>query len=616
MIRKYKKILILLSTFALLFAFVTYQPKKVDAFANVAVKFVAQKVLQATTKSAVNKSINKMLVDEVLDEVKKDYAVKNGFKLIDNAGQKVLMKDSMTLAEKNLLKNEIDKVIEKQVYGNAPGWAKFIDWFIGVGAVIQFGQLLYAAITSDFNQYIMEIINEALINLGWLTPAPKIVDGKEPKPDLVTLPQDKIGNVNEIGEFTAFRQFVTKGSPTSQEIIMNDVPRVPLTNFVFSSELVSQTVPDDSIMGYFTGVYLHTTDRKFIYTDEASPFDFVTLTNNKRLKVYSSALGRDVTIKYGSDILYDSSLMKLPLEIDLPSSFDIKKYNKVVYQPLGVDPSTGLSITRYFLMSTLGLQPTLSYVATKDSTAGTTSILSNLYVRAYIPYNSSNNPNTFRVGIFSSLELAWSADALPRPKISSQYFDTPLLDPSTNKVALPQKSVLPDGYTYDPEQQIIKSPTGDPVTDVTTIPEFVPDPVIKPSPDGTVIVDDVPTDIPVPPDGITPDEPTKPPGGIEGGTPDEIEWEKLKAVPAIFTKKFPFSLPWDAKRFMEGVFGDIPQASEFAVDIDELMGINFDLHIRLPDYFDNLFDFSRTATVILFDLGLIYGLYRLLGGAS
>ena len=622
MIRKYKKILILISTFALVFAFVTYQPKKVDAFVSTATKFVAQKVLQATTKTAVDKTISKMLVDEVLDEVKKDYAVKNGFKLIENAGQKVLVKNSLDSAEKKILKNEIDKVIEKQVYGNAPGWAKFLDWFVGVGVVIQLGQVLYATINGDFGKYLTDIINEAMINLGWLTPAPKIVDGKEPKPDPVTFPQTSEENVEQIEDVTAFKQFVTRSTKTNQELRLN-APQVPLTNYVMSAEMTSEKlptgsgVPNDSIMGYFTGIFLHTSDGSFKYYNEASPINLTTLFEQKRINPYTSALGRHVTIKYGSTVLYDGMFMNHPTYIDLPSSFDARNYNKVVYQPLGIDSVTGKPITRYFLISTLGLQPTLSYVSTKDTSLNTSGRVTETTVKIYIPYDSRENPNTFRIGIFNSLDLAWSADALPRPKMSSQYFDTPILDPATNKVAIPQKSVLPEGYTYDPTDQVIKSPSGEPVDDVTTIPEFTPDPVVKPSPDGTVIVDDVPTDTPVPPDGITPDEPADPSGGIEGGTPDDIEWEKLKAIPAIFTKKFPFSLPWDAKRFMEGVFGDMPpETSEFIIKIDELLDVEFGLEITIPDYFDPFFDFSRTATVILFDLGLIYGLYRLLGGAS
>lgn len=626
MIRKYKKILILISTFALVFAFVTYQPKKVDAFVSTATKFVAQKVLQATTKTAVDKTISKMLVDEVLDEVKKDYAVKNGFKLIENAGQKVLVKSSLGSAEKKMLKNEIDKVIEKQVYGNAPGWAKFLDWFVGVGVVIQLGQVLYATINGDFGKYLTDIINEAMINLGWLTPAPKIVDGKEPKPDPITFPSDKVGDVEEIGEYTLFKQKVYRNSSKfTNEIIMNNVPRVPMKNFVMSAELTSEKlptvpvgsgVPNDNIMGIITGVYLHTSDNKFYYSNEASPFSMNILHEQKRIYLYTSALGRDVTVKYGNTVLYDSYVSNHPVYIDLPSDFDMRNYNKVIYQPIGIEPDTGLAITRYYLISTLGLQPTLSYVATKNSSAGTESILNSLIFRYSVPYISMDNANTLKLGVFSSLDLAWSAESLPRPKMSSQYFDTPILDPATNKVAIPQKSVLPEGYTYDPTDQVIKSPSGEPVDDVTTIPEFTPDPVVKPSPDGTVIVDDVPTDTPVPPDGITPDEPADPSGGIEGGTPEDIEWEKLKAIPALLTKKFPFSLPWDAKRFMEGVFGDIPEAEDLSFKIDELAGYHFGLDIRIPSYFDTFFDFTRTATVIIFDLGLIYALYRLLGGAS
>jgi len=168
-----KRLMLLLTTFIVLFAFFTYQPKKVDAFVSTAAKFVAQQTLKAVTKTSVDTTINKMLVDEVLDEVKKNYAVKNGFKLIENGGQKVLVKSSLDSAEKKLLKDEIDDVIEKQVYGNAPKWVVYADWFVGVGAVIMVGQLLYATVTGDFGSYISDLITEAMTNLGWLTPAPE-----------------------------------------------------------------------------------------------------------------------------------------------------------------------------------------------------------------------------------------------------------------------------------------------------------------------------------------------------------------------------------------------------------------------------------------------------------
>lgn len=613
----FKKFVLVITTLVVLFAFVIYQPKKVDAFVSTSAKFVAQQVLKAVTKTSVDTTISKMLVDEVLDEVKKDYAVKNGFKLIENGGQKVLVKSSLDSAEKKLLKDEIDDVIEKQVYGNAPKWVVYSDWFIGVGAVIMVGQLLYATVTGDFGSYISDLITEAMTNLGWLTPAPKIVDGKEPSPDPVTFPQRSEPQYEEIGPITSFSQFVTqRTTPTNQELTMRSLS-VPVSNFVFSAEMTSQTIPNGSVMGYFTGLYLHSNDGSFYYSREVSPFSIQSLNVDKRINIYSMALGRQVTIKYGNTTLYDGVMKHHPTYIDLPSSFNFRLYNKVVYQPLGVDADTGLSITRYFLISTLGLQPTLSYVATKNSLDGTTGRITEATAKVYIPYDTSNNPNTLRLGVFSSLDLAWSADALPKPTINQKYFGTPIIDPSNNKLAIPQKSILPDGYTYDPSKQEIKSPDGQVVTDPSTIPQFNPDPVVTPSPDGNVVIDGEGTDLPVPPGGIAP--PSDGGGTDDGfgtGDPTEINWDKLKAVPMILTKKFPFSLPWDAQRFMQGVFGEVPSAEEFSLKIDELMGVDFNLNITMPEYFDGWFAFSRTATVILFDIGLIYALYRLLGGAS
>jgi len=483
--------------------------------------------------------------------------------------------------------------------------------------------LLYATVTGDFGSYISDLITEAMTNLGWLTPAPKIVDGREPSPDPVTFPTDKVGNVEEIKDFSAFKQIVTTYPSTLD--LDNRIAgfRIPVKNFVISAEMTSEKIPtgatsiSQDIMGYPKGIYLHSSDNNFYYSTEDSPFNMTTLLHQKRINIYSLALGRHVTIKYGSTVLYDDVMMNHPTYVDLPSSFDARKYNKVVFQPIGVDPDTGKAVTRYSLISTIGLQPSLTYFATKDTIVDTTSIITEAKVSMSIPYVTTNNKNTFKVGVFNSIDLAWSADALPKPTINQKYFGTPIIDPSNNKLAIPQKSILPDGYTYDPSKQEIKAPDGQVVTDPTTIPEFNPDPVVTPSPDGNVVIDGEGTDLPVPPGGITPPADGGGTGdGMTTGDPTNIEWDKLKAIPNIFTKKFPFSLPWDAKRFIDSVLGDIPEAKDIVVNLEEIGGVHIGMNITLPEFFDQFFDFTRVITLVIFDIGLIYGLYRLLGGAS
>ena len=628
----FKKIMILLSTIVLTFAFVTHQPKKVDAAASTVVSFAAKQALKAATKSAVADTVGSLALKTVSKDVAEKYVKKEGLNLVVlEGGKKAMVKTTMNQTEKVALKKEIDNVIDLKIYGNAPGWVKFIDWFVGVGAVVLVGQVLYAAVTGEMSGFISEIFNEAMTNLGWITPAVPLGDnGAVPGKDPVKIPNDapvvEPDHPTNPVPMPDYTRYVTYRSATTSNtrlpVIKMKVPPeeyVDYNGMVWSAEVMHDTVyPDTS---FPTPVYTRVNNEYNL----RPPVHFSSIRNAKQVAFnsysYTNIAGRYMTIKLGDQYLMkDHYQGSSTFSFDLPSTFDGRKYNKIIAQNEYYDLDSRTIISRIIMLNTSFTVPTLSIMVTLPF-SGNTVIPAKKPVTEidFEFWNSSTsmslNPLTVRLGIHTSMEMALDVPYLPTPKIGTGEIKVPMISPETGKIAWPQKTILPDGYTYNPETQEILDPVGNPVTNPETIPELNPDPVIETTPDGEQVIDGVPTGQPAP-------EPVSPPTGggggdpITTGDPKEINWAKLKGVPMILTKKFPFSLPWDAQRFMQGVFGDVPQAEEINFKIDKLAGIHFGLDIKIPPYFDSFFDFSRQATVILFDIGLIYALYRLLGGAS
>lgn len=104
--------------------------------------------------------------------------------------------------------------------------------------------------------------------------------------------------------------------------------------------------------------------------------------------------------------------------------------------------------------------------------------------------------------------------------------------------------------------------------------------------------------------------------GVGGGDTvgdKNIDWSKLKQIGNIFTTKFPFSLPWDIGRALEAVFG---QFDEHNIPSWTVSIYNTTFTITIPEVFHSWFPITRNLILIAFDIGLIYSVRKLLGGAS
>ncbi|WP_336975143.1 hypothetical protein [Bacillus thuringiensis] len=106
--------------------------------------------------------------------------------------------------------------------------------------------------------------------------------------------------------------------------------------------------------------------------------------------------------------------------------------------------------------------------------------------------------------------------------------------------------------------------------------------------------------------------PTTVPPVIPGD--NTIHWEKLKMVPEVLTRKFPFSIPWDVQRAFESTFGGLTSTDLPTWHLDLGKGMQFDL--AFPKVVEPWFPFTRNIVLIGFDIALIYAIRKWLGGAS
>ena len=85
----------------------------------------------------------------------------------------------------------------------------------------------------------------------------------------------------------------------------------------------------------------------------------------------------------------------------------------------------------------------------------------------------------------------------------------------------------------------------------------------------------------------------------------------LKSID-LFTTKFPFSLPWDIFNAINALFGGMGNDEpNFKMKV-----FNTEIDIVIPDFIKEARPFMSSIILFIFDVSLIYALYRLFGGAS
>lgn len=79
-----------------------------------------------------------------------------------------------------------------------------------------------------------------------------------------------------------------------------------------------------------------------------------------------------------------------------------------------------------------------------------------------------------------------------------------------------------------------------------------------------------------------------------------------------FTTSFPFSIPWDIKRFVDNAFDGVgDERPSFKLGF-----LGDDVVLEIPDYFDSWVNLARMLMILLFDISVIFMFYRFMKGGS
>lgn len=100
-------------------------------------------------------------------------------------------------------------------------------------------------------------------------------------------------------------------------------------------------------------------------------------------------------------------------------------------------------------------------------------------------------------------------------------------------------------------------------------------------------------------------------GTFDPGAPADVNWPKLQTVGALFTTRFPFSLPWDFAHLI-GIINTSPEQPQINVDT-HFGNLPVKFNIKL-DQLDAYMPFFRGMLVVSFSIGLIMATRRLMGG--
>lgn len=646
----YKKILIGMIAVSLIIFTVTYKPVQTDAFAGKVAAYAAKKAAQFIAKESVGESIELILKKKVdmTDPLFKQYLGRVDYDMVHIDGKTMLMRNNLGATEKAALKDQVGVVIDRMMYGNNAAWLSWVDWW-SVGPVLLIGSVIFSELTDEGYSFIDDVLKQAMIDLGFLTmPQTNFTDSNTNDPvkhyDTPPPTPEPLKNLNYSGVFTSSQD---KGmNSANMPINPAQTPFSPYSTFVIevvpNKPVTSLTDSTNNILFYIE-----------LSGTKAMEFDLGTSNTFRN----SHGSWGDLIDVYSNNEKIASQVQSTELGKNIPTTHK-RKINRVVYSFDILNNSSTM-----ILQSTVDTTVPIYKVSIKGKVRPSNVKVQSIGVATYpSPELTSAGYKVYWDYFTDRVITPPSSRPAPqlkdvKPDNPKDYVKSPVINtsPKTGKptMAIPVTAIVQDPVQNpvkpDPSGGIIISkPDGTPVTDpdtelppVTNVPEVRPnpgtgEPEIIPSPGQPAEPATPPATDPVTP--TDPDSPTDPdPGTGEPGTgdpgtgtppddpndpeeekPENVEWEKLKAIPYLFTTKFPFSLPWDAMRAAEAVFGDVPVTSKFKYTVEVPIGDGepYKLDLSFPPLMDTFGKIFRTGIVIAFDLGLLYAVRKWFGGAS
>lgn len=546
-----------------------------DAFASKVVQKAAFKVAKEVAKDeAVNMSFNMMMNYKYTpkDEREKIKKPDEGYTMIclpenkknDVCEKPMQVKNSYTSSEKKSIGNQVEKALDSKT-GNK-GFLKLLNWLVPVWIVGTAFTVIDLLVDGDISSFLSDLGYGALVELGFIKPL-----GIETEKTTVTIPPN-------------FEETTDPDSPDKD-----------------------YDIPDNSKMEYL-----------------GSGFSGVMPDVPNGIKY--ERIGFE---SYGSSV-YGLSHYHLTFRSNIPYLLNGDKIFERGY------------VIATFKLESVG---TSQYYKTKK--------LGELHVyKTIYPYNSSNKTyvGTYDVSSENIYLNRTHTTGIRSDELNHLIHLTSLyvFDELVEKELEPMPIIKPQGVPVIPPGTVVKAPspasvptkdsstgktvkpapgsTPDDVTWIDTDGNVVPedkvvndDIIVEETPDGDIIKNPDPEGIPGMGEGSLP-PPIKPP--VEPEFPEGPTCDASLVLPKFgllfrqVSQSFPFSIPWDLKSGFDALFSEMGNGEPKFTYKFNFNGEGKVWNVEIPEYFKSWKPFTDSLLIFVFDVGILYGIYRLLQGGG
>lgn len=627
---RFKKSLIVLLVLNLFFVTTIVKPISASAeamqeravaskVASKAAKKVAKEFIKdAAVNTAVNMTINFTIPKDKIDKYK---ALESGYDAVflpDEKGKPdeskpAQVKVPKTTAEKKALADKAEEILEKKIGMN--GWLKFLDWFVPIFLVGGVFTWISTKLDPDSKDLFNQVAEESLEDLGYIKPLglKNPINITDPEGNPVQTPESTpvengtkptISSEPKIFEY----KFSELAAGTKS---MEFTGALPISGSVVVVDIATSTMGSINLLN---SISINGEGLGNVYYG----FNNATFTNRQ----YGANSGTSLTY-------FDSSYIALNGTRYTTTAQSTGSY----YVPLtamGITKSTIQDVRRFILQfPTPGgngymmnsylidgkgniyhtyntTQELYKYVSTSSRSLTVSMDLASTYGREV----------AVRVGIYPSSANINVAPFNPSLKVPNALDNSIFNNVDGTVNLLPPTSIpitTPNGKPVKPNPDSstgwTDTETGEDI-EVNEDDLIVGDPKPTPEEDGYELPNG--DKLPNPnPDKTEDEEGTeeKPEGDNSCEKPQKPD---LKPISDSFTHAFPFSIPWDIKRFIDNIFGSV--GSERPSFNLSFLGDNVTLEI--PSYFDKWVSFAKTITLVFFDIGVMYLFYRWMKGGN
>lgn len=603
-----------------------------------AAKKVAKEVVKdAAVNTAVKMTINFAMP---LTEEQKYKALNSGYDAVcfpKNDGKKdtscskpVQVKKTLTSADKTAIAKKAEDILDKKT--GVTGWVKFLDWFAPIFLIGGIFTWVSHELDSDSMGLFDEVAKQALIDLGFIKPL-------EPKDDIAI--KDENGNPPVYGDYvteeTNKSSVEYNDNVISREIIFNS------TNLTTSSfKMAHQKLPSSLL-----GIHLQ---RDVTGIDDAYMTSNITVRNLFHTNTFKdleiSQQGSNAYLRFANPTHYSFSNIQNHTHMNVTSNGTVIR-NEFVYADGGTATIPNLNLND---ITGILILPTL-----RSSSGRPDTVSDYHYMSRHINiYDKNNGIHKIKVSIGNKSEmtpreasilqvtethtknfatqLSYKVNILPNvqtyeatpytPKIEEFSINTIMEGTHTTgntiKVMPPTAIPIftPDGTPVTPKEGSttgwINVSTGEDIT-VNEDELIVKEPIRTPDGEGYQIPGATPVKDPPP---VPKEEPPITEEDLEGLSCKRIKKPDFKPLANAVTTSFPFSIPWDLARMFNSAFSGIGSERPAFSYSFEFNGQVKEWNIELPKYFDSWTSFTRPLLVIIFDIGLIYAIYRFTKGGD